>query len=133
MNDWTWAYWPSSFASSPAPEIILRYEQGKYILALELMRRPPKTKEEFAQVKRQVKEKLETDMKEQSGDFSLALVVNPMFDMIYSGNAKQAWQLFDEVWTEQEPNRQETVKFIQEALTSSPYWPEIDEMKPREK
>jgi hypothetical protein len=42
-QDWTFAYWETSFAESPAPEIILRYRNGKYVLAADLMKRPAKS------------------------------------------------------------------------------------------
>jgi len=38
--DWTFAYWRTSFAESPAPEIILRFAAGGYRLAEDLMRKP---------------------------------------------------------------------------------------------
>jgi hypothetical protein len=38
-NDWAFAYWKTSFAESPAPRIILKYRDGRFRLALDLMER----------------------------------------------------------------------------------------------
>ncbi len=39
-NDWTFAYWHTNFSDSPAPEIILKFKNGKYQLAMDLMKKP---------------------------------------------------------------------------------------------
>ena len=51
-NDWTFAYWRTSFAESPAPEVILRPKPAEsgyvdYQLALDLMRKPAPTQEQL--------------------------------------------------------------------------------------
>ena len=40
MHDWTFAYWRSGFARSPAPLLLFRYHNGAYRLAPELMWQP---------------------------------------------------------------------------------------------
>jgi len=39
--DYNFAYWHASFAESPAPAVILRYRNGGFHFAEELMRKPP--------------------------------------------------------------------------------------------
>ncbi len=39
--DWTFAYWHTSFMQSPAPEVILAYQNDSYVLDFDLMRKLP--------------------------------------------------------------------------------------------
>jgi hypothetical protein len=39
LYDWTHAYWPGCFAKSPAPKVILRWQNGNYVLASDLMKK----------------------------------------------------------------------------------------------
>jgi hypothetical protein len=41
--DWTFAYWNTAFATSPAPGVILRYRNGRFRVATDEMRQAPPT------------------------------------------------------------------------------------------
>lgn len=48
LHDWTFAYWWASFADSPAVEVILRFEDGAYRFAEDLMRKPPPSRDSLS-------------------------------------------------------------------------------------
>ena len=56
LHDWSFAYWPRSFAESPAPRVILRFRDGRYQVAPDLMRKPPPPAADLAAKARMVRE-----------------------------------------------------------------------------
>src|SRR5579862_7567044 len=53
--DFAFAYWKTAFAFSPAPRIVLKYRGGRLRLALDLMKQPAPSTEEFAARLRAIK------------------------------------------------------------------------------
>lgn len=127
MRDWTFAYWSGCFLSSPAPEIIFRFDNSKYKLDTGLMRKPILSSAELEKIITNIKSRWrgESNSSSSSDYEKMAIVVRPIFDLVYTGNAKQAWQLFDIVWPNNDPQKNEILKDIRKALTESPYWTEI--------
>jgi len=104
MRDWHYAYELTSFAGSPAPAIILRYTDGKYEIASDLMFTDALTDEEFTGLVHNVQEaykKSETEgdeIKSPGVWGSDASLWDSMLDLAYKGHLEQAMQLFDECW-----------------------------------
>lgn len=100
-NDFTFAYWKTSFAESPAPMVILKPTRTGYQLAANLMRTKPPSKE---RQERLLARWIEVCSSERSSsgnkDFRLAPSVwGDMLDLIYSGNSELAFRLLDDFWT----------------------------------
>lgn len=132
-NDWTFAYWHTIFTDSPAPAIILKYIDGKYRLAMDLMKRPlPPPQEEKAFI-----EQIRTDDRwEEGNDFSWLDWTNGdvtvprevwshMLDLIYTEHPKSAWQFLDKVWPQNKLGKEEFLADFNEKLAESPYWDQI--------
>lgn len=68
-RDWTFPYWETVFSSSPAPEIILRYKDGRYVLAIDLMKKSPPSHEDL--------EKRLKQMRNEFGGSEVAPSQNP--------------------------------------------------------
>jgi hypothetical protein len=122
-NDWTFAYWHTDFADSPAPDIILTYQYGSYILDFNLMRKPPPTQME-------IEDKIKAVQKDDSWKEKEAppILWGYMLDLIYSGNADVAWKFFDKGWLPGIPGKESFKHDFQSRLRKSPYWNQIEEM-----
>ena len=119
--DWTFAYWHTSFADSPAPAVILRYRNGAFHFAAHLMRKPAPSLAEL-QTRAQ---NLRTHPEWNRPEDPPGALWRQMLDLIYTGNAPLAWQFFEMAWP---PERQRKAEFLREfraKLLESPYWKEI--------
>jgi len=122
LLDWTFAYWKTSYAESPAPEVILDLQDGAYLGSAELMRRPPPDKAALA-----------TEIKAMRASVVQQRKPTPalwgrMLDYIYSGNAETAFELLDGAWPQGLSGKASFVLQFGAQLSFSPYWDTIAEM-----
>ena len=122
-NDWTFAYWNTCFAESPAPKIILEFKDDKYVLANDLMYKPSPTQ-------KALNNRIKIIQKSDTWKDGKAPVElwEYMLDLIYSGNTKVAWQFFDKAWLPGVAGKKEFMKSFQAQLKKSSYWTQIKEM-----
>lgn len=128
-NDWEFAYWRTSFMQSPAPRIVLKYRDGRFRLAYELMKKPGLLPEEFAAIVSEVKSEKEwadsvSSNCEMDCGVPVALWKN-MLEFIYTGHPDLAWQLFDQSWPLARKDKSEFAKDFCGQLSNSQYWPEL--------
>ncbi len=121
--DWTFAYWNSSFAGSPAPKVILRFDNDKYHLARDLMRKPSPSAEEIESKVHSVL----TNAKWKEGKPPVDLW-SEMLDLIYSGHLGFAWEFFDKAWAKGVPGKKKFLKAFRSQLSKSQYYGELIEM-----
>ena len=126
--DWTFAYWPSSFAGSPVAGITLRYaaddREGGYHLALDKMRKSAPTPAEWAKqvsTAREVFRNVDVWEEPSTGEFWQILM-----DFIYSGNSQFAWRLFSEAWPAEVTKKDDWVESFCSILKASPYYSDLD-------
>jgi hypothetical protein len=128
-NDWAFAYWRTSFKYSPAPRIVLKYREGRFRLAYDLMKKPGPSPEEFAALVRDVKSDeewtaaapLDCDM---DCGVPVALWKN-MLDLMYTGHPDLAWRLFDNSWRPTRKDKPAFVKDFCQQLSGSQYWSDL--------
>ena len=135
-EDQHFGYWHSSFAGAPMPVIILKYKNGHYRLAMDLMRKPlPTAKEEKRIVQKIKKEILDyrsgKKVSSFAGDPSMGvwkdvilspLVWGQMLDLIYSGHAEAAWKFLHEVWPQGKSGEKQFLFEFKKELAKDPYW-----------
>ncbi len=148
-KDWTFAYWHECFAASPAPEIILRYEKGRFRLAEDLMRIPPPNKDTITKnadmLRRDVIENRVRMTTEPVPDGYIRLD-DPttswhwdsrlwwgMLDLIYTGNGDLAWKYCDLYWSDQEEpifpaDKKKFLREFKNNLSRSPYWGDLKKL-----
>ena len=120
VGDWTSAYWHASFAESPAPDVILRYEPGGYKVAADLMRKSAPSEEEFKQLVGKGRHlKLDQDGWPESGFWGT------MLDLIYSGHSDLAWKFCDLAWPGDKSKKAEFLKEFRVQLAQSRYYPAL--------
>lgn len=132
-RDWTFAYWGTSFAESPAPEVILRWKNGRYRLADDLMRRKY-TRDEVLKIVDDFENDilpLSEDNKSLHVDITISAA---MLELIYTGNGNLAWEFVDRVWPIPDDDLlkkqwlSDKKKFLREfkvQLRKSDYWSDL--------
>ncbi len=110
-NDWTFSYWRTDFATSPAPTVILRFDGAGYRLAAELMETRAPSSEELSKAAAAMTVRIE-----QEEPFW-----EPLLELIYTGNAPTAWQLLDRAWPPDLDGRTEFQAALAAKLLQSPY------------
>lgn len=118
FDDWHFAYWATPFAGSPSPEIILRYEDGVYRPAIDLLRRPAP---EQAKLEKQA-QRIQQSFWESDG---LPELLEIMLDLIYSGHADLAWKFLDAAWPPDFAGKDEFLIAFLHELSANVYWPEL--------
>lgn len=125
-EDWTFAYWLGSFAGSPNHQVILRWQDsdngGAFHLAMDKMRRPPPTKQEWEDALGQVRGLLDP----LTYGFDVPLW-NEVMDLIYTGHPDLAWKFLDELprIATHRPAGPDLEEFCI-TLKESPYWPDLE-------
>ena len=115
-------YWcDRDFKTPPASGIMLRYINGKYRLAIDLMRKPAPSSRKIASMIEEV---------QRNWPYGCSVPIPKrlweiMLDLVYSGNAELAWQVFDRAWMPGTSGKEEALKAFRSELEKSPYWEEI--------
>ncbi len=122
MQDWTFAYWNTAFAESPAPEVILKYNGGNYAVSPELMWTPPPGTKELDEIAAGIESS--PDWHDTPKKVPVTLWAE-MLDLIYTGNMSQAWILFEISWPKEVSGKQEFLNAFKAQLESSPFWKDI--------
>lgn len=117
MNDWTFAYWRTSFAQSPAPRVILKFSEGQYRLCPDLMRKVRPTETALRQ---KAAELASSDAWNAGGQPPVELWVE-MLDLIYAGNPRDAWELLRMSWPANNANRADFEHEFRAQLARSPF------------
>lgn len=116
LNDWSFAYWKAPFADSPAPLVILDLQEGVYVGAVELMRQPAPPPAEVARLAADARQAM------RAAGAPTSALWGPMLDLIYSGNAEAAFQLFDQGWEPTLGGRDAFLVQFGAQLSLSPHW-----------
>jgi hypothetical protein len=126
-TDWTFAYWPGSFAGSPTAPVVLKYESdaggGGYHLALNKMKANAPTAAEWEERLRAARKTFPEEASEvyQSGPFW-----GMVLKLIYSGNPRYGWKLLAEAWPANGQNKKVLEVDFCSILKSSPYYADLD-------
>lgn len=119
LRDWSFSYWQTSFADSPAPQVILRYRDGGYWLAPDLMLKAAPTPATVSGRARQVRQ--HEDWKDAENPPSE--LWSYMLELIYTGHPELAWQFCNMAWPPQVPGKEAFLMDFRSQLAQSPFWP----------
>ena len=123
MSDWSFAYWRTCFANSPAPALILKYNGKSYEMAGTLMKKPGLAHTDL--IKTAVAIRKLSDWKEGRPPVKLWA---KMIDLIYTGNMNQVWKLFEMSWPVDINGKEDFIKDFKTQLSSSPFWKNIQKL-----
>lgn len=122
LYDWTFAYWKTSFAESPAPEVVLDWQDGSYVGAAALMRKPPPSARELRLAAEAARDEM------LARNQVTPRLWGPMLDYIYAGQAGAAFALLDQAWPAELPGRDDFLLQFGAKLSFSPYWETLAEL-----
>lgn len=120
----TFDYWHAPHSESPVPIVVLRFTEGSYHFAPDLMRKAAPSREDFENRLLEIGGLME---EWTPGPFSEppSALWGYMIELIYSGNGDLAWQFFEAAWPDHKPGKPEFLEEFKARLAEGPYWPEI--------
>jgi hypothetical protein len=125
--DWTFSYWHTSFAQSPAPKIVLQLSRqgndGDTRLSLDSMSQPLPRRSELDAESQKVRSSFENPESD-------AIPASPelwttMLNLIYTGHSEEAWQFMKDAWPPVNPHKEAFLGAFCEKLSTSPYWGDL--------
>ncbi|GAB5468936.1 MAG: hypothetical protein Kilf2KO_19660 [Rhodospirillales bacterium] len=119
LADWTFAYWHAPFVESPAPLVLLRWSEGSYKPAIDLMASPPWSDNALERKVDQVAAEVAAAGK------PVPALWREMLTAIYAGNGDQAFALLDRAWPADLPGRDAFLLRFGAQLGLSPYYPAL--------
>ncbi len=108
----------TSFGDSPGGRVVLKFKNGQYEVAANLMK---KTFPSIRQMEK-LKNKIKLAFEKENDPVLPYDFLNAMMMLSYSGNFAIALKTTDEVWPEKKPGLQKFKKEFQECLQESHYW-----------
>ena len=124
-EDWTFADWPAASPATspatPAPQVILRFRDGAFHLAADVMHKPAPTDSTLWARAQQV---LASPAWKNSAAPPASLWA-AMLDLIYSGNAAEAWNFCEASWPPGRAGKEDFLKEFRSQLSLSPYWTDL--------
>jgi len=128
-EDWTFAYWWGSFAGSPNHSVVLQYvddaKGGGFHLAIEKMKTPAPTSEEWGASLRSVREELALDRANMANSLPNVLW-NEVMGLIYTDHSDLAWKFLDEIGPEAQAGDKPDLAAFCSTLKTSPYWADLE-------
>jgi len=149
-KDWTFAYWNASFAGSPAPRVILRFKEGEFHLAEDLMKKPPPSRKSLRKNaynlrKAMIENALKMEEPTPPGMFRFEFrwpwdwdssLWDELLKLIYTGNGNLAWQYCDWYWSipdeidakTRDKNKRDFIRAFKKQLAKSIYWEDLKKL-----
>lgn len=119
--DGTFTCWRACCACSAAPQVVLRFQEGDFRLATDLMRKPEPSRADLEVRARQI------GRAPRDGRFGVPVALwREMLDLIYGGNAPAARELFQLAWPADLQGRDRFLLDFQAQLRTSPYWKDLE-------
>lgn len=130
VNDCTFAYWHTSFAESPLPKVILRYRDGSYQVATDLMRGPAPSSRELKELADKVNsawpksngKRLDYDEDKAKARLFPSDLWRTMLDLIYAGHFDLAEKFLGMAWPSDAKGESQFLEDFMAELSASPVW-----------
>lgn len=119
--DSAFADWGELFTGSFMPRVVLKYRDGQFRAAPDLMRRPAPLPAELDALAREVAESDAWSESNEPPDEYWSRVV----DLLYTGNSAEAWRFFERAWPPARSGRNEFRLKLAFRLMRSPYWSDL--------
>ncbi len=114
-------HWPVCMDGEPIPEVILRWRDGKYVAAKDLMLKPAPTLDELHALAAQ----LQASPDWESGSVPEALWTNALA-LIYGGHEALGWKFVEAAWKPGFPDKEDLINYyLRGKLENSIYWQDL--------
>jgi hypothetical protein len=117
------AYFPSSFAGSPAGRVFLSFQDGKFKPDAVLMKAAPPKSDETAKCAALFKPSRDWQTTQPAGMWYYAT------DLIYTGNETDAWRFLDAAWGGSAADKKKYLDEYRSRLKKSVYYPELESLQ----
>jgi len=116
VSDWRFAYWREyPFVETVAPTVILKFRDGAFRPACDLMHDDPPS---------------DRTLRQRAQELSRGWVAGDpppdlygyAVDLVYAGNADRAWRFLDLAWPSLVPGKDDFVRDLKDRLNGSPCW-----------
>jgi hypothetical protein len=133
VSDNAFYHWPICMDGEPLPEVILRWRNGGYIPAADLMAKPAPTHAKLEELAASIRQSAEWDA--NSCSVPEVLWTNAVA-LMYSGQEQLGWKFVDLAWKAGFPGNGVTKEYaidnvLRSRLEESLYWPKIHMQKLR--
>jgi hypothetical protein len=129
INDWSYAFWPEDLAHAYAPKVVLKWRNGRYTIAEELMHKPAPTDRKLKAMAKEVREEWLPNPEGQGHaavPYERAMIPSDLYqialDLMYSGHEKLGWQFINMAWSPQYPMDAAVFKELKERMSQSEWW-----------
>jgi hypothetical protein len=122
MHDNTFIYFLAVPATYRPPHVILRYQDGAYRIAIDLMHKPAPSREDLERRAQQAREDTHWKGWLEHGDVPESLYV-PMLELLYSGHPDLAWEFLEMAWPPATSGKDAWLSKFRAELKESQYWP----------
>lgn len=124
IGDWRFAYWREyPFADTEVPEVILKFRDGAYRPACDLMREDPPDENTLRRKAREL-------ARGWTGGDPPPDLWGYAVDLVYAGHPDVAWRFLDVAWPPRIGGKAEFVRDLVEKLRGSPCWSPPPEGRP---
>ena len=127
-EDWTFAYWPGPFSGSPFHSVVLKFvddkDGGAYHLALDKMKKPLPTQEEWEKALKDVGREQHLEDTGWANGLETYLW-QEVLDLLYTGHSDLAWKFLDETRSKAKKKEKFDPEGFCSVLKASPYWPDL--------
>jgi hypothetical protein len=119
-SDDAFYHFPSPRDGSPMPTLILRWQNGRYVAARNLMAKAPPAKEELEAIAARWRSASDPEEVAEASDKFSATVLG----LLYSGHDCQAWEFIDAGFNDP-LEKEDFIRQLQSRLEESAYWPDL--------
>lgn len=130
LSDWTFAYWKTSFAQSPSPQITLSYNGKNWIYDPRWNTQSRPSPSDLFEIRTRIQEAfVEVKSDASLGDYNETgapvLLWKEALNLIYSGSANLAYELIDSVWPQANPHKKKFLCQFRDQLRQSPFFESV--------
>jgi len=108
-------------ACYPRPDVVLRYQDGAYRIAVDLMRKPAPSRKDLEERSQQVQEN--TFEYWQKNGWVPEHLLATMLELLYTGHPDLAWEFVEMAWPPGISGKDDFISRFRAMLRGSRYWP----------
>jgi hypothetical protein len=123
VNDNSFYHWPNCVDGEPMPKVVLRWQNGRYVPADALMKKPRPTAELAARAAA-IRSSDDWSFSNERTWMPQELILT-LYDLFYSGPEEVAWKFLDDAWKPDAEGKNEWAEEWRFRLEESDYWPEL--------
>jgi hypothetical protein len=123
VGDRTFAHMAPDYVSYRSPDVILRYQDGAYRIAVDLMHKPAPSREDLERRAQQAREDVSWGRMRRNFHEVPEILLNTMVELLYTGHPDLTWQFLEMAWPPDISEKDAWLSKFRAELEESQYWP----------